>query len=299
MSATFEASLDVYAQAGVITAQLRSLARKLVVAGAKILGICEALEGEIRERGARPAFPVNVCVGSVAAHFTAPPEGEDILNEGDLVKVDFGAMIDGYLVDTAVTVNLSPIDAGIVEAVEACLDVAIGSVRSGIDISKVGAAVQRRAEAAGFKVIANLTGHEITRYNLHAGGIMPNVSQGYGGKVRPYTIYAIEPFLTYSYGAGFVVERRPGYIFRLGRSRPKGAAARELQSRAHASFDGLPFAERWLGLSSAEGRAAFGELVGAGCVSTYPQLVEKNGAPVAQAEHTVAVLPDKVVVLTR
>jgi len=298
MSDSLEAYLDRYLQAGRIAAKLRPLVTKLVRVGTSVTEICESIEEETRRLGAKPAFPVNVCVGSVAAHFTAPPDDDSAISEGDLVKVDYGAMVDGFMVDTAVSVNLSPIDAGIVRAAAECLEAGIRSVQAGKDVEKVGSAIQKTAESAGFKVIENLTGHEVSRYNLHAGGIIPNVARGCRGKVQPNKVYAIEPFLTYSYGAGIVVERSPSVIFRLARSRPRNQALAPLHSRIAESFDNMPFAERWLQLS-AEERLAFKRLVEAGCVSKYPQLVEKNGAAVAQAEHTVAVLPEKTIVLTR
>ena len=298
MSEPFEATLDRYAQAGRISVQLRPLTRRLVAEGASIADICETIEGEIGSLGAKPAFPVNVCVGSIAAHFTATPDGSDVLKAGDLVKVDYGAMVDGYLVDTAISVNLSPLDAGIIKATEECLEVGIRYMRAGIEASKVGAAIQQTAEAAGLRVISNLTGHQISRYNLHAGGVIPNVARGFHGKVQANAVYAIEPFLTYSHGAGFIVERSPASIFRLGRSKPRDPAAKALYSKIHDSHSSLPFAERWLSLSPEEGEA-FRRLIDSSCIAPYPQLVEKNGVAVAQAEHTVAVLPDKVIVLTK
>jgi len=298
MSDSFESLLDRYLQAGRICAQLRPSARKLVVEGARLIDICEALEADIRALGARPGFPVNVCVGCIAAHFTAPPGGSDVLKDGDLVKVDYGAMLDGCIADTATSVNLSPLDAGIIRAAEECLEAGIGYMKAGIDVSHVGAAIQGRAEASGYKVIANLTGHQISKYNLHAGGIIPNVARGYRGKVQANAVYAIEPFLTYGHGAGLIVERPPAFIYRLGRSRPRDGIAKELHSRIEGSYSTTPFAERWLNLTADE-RAAFGRMIDNGSISRYPQLIEKNGAVVAQAEHTVAVLPDKVIVLTK
>jgi len=298
MSDAFEALLDRYLQAGRVCAQLRPSARKLVVDDAKLIDICEALEADIRALGAKPGFPVNVCVGSVAAHFTPLPGDGSVLNEGDLVKVDYGAMLDGCIVDTAISVNLSPLDAGIIRIAEECVGVGIGHMKAGIDVSKVGAAIQGRAEAAGYRVIANLTGHQISKFNLHAGGVIPNVARGHRGKVQANAIYAIEPFITYSHGAGVVVERAPALIYRLGRPRPMDRIEKELQSRIRDSFSTTPFAERWLNLTPDE-KDAFRNMLDDGSVSGYPQLVEKNGVVVAQAEHTVAVLPDKVMVLTK
>jgi len=298
MSDAFESLLDRYMQAGRICAQLRPSARKLVVDGARLVDICEALEADIRALGAKPGFPVNVCVGSVAAHFTAPPGGSDVLKEGDLVKVDYGAMLDGCIADTAISINLSPLDAGIIRAAEECLEVGISYMKAGIDVSNVGAAIQERAEASGYKVIANLTGHQISKFNLHAGGVIPNVARGYRGKVQTNTVYAIEPFLTYSHGAGIVVERPPALIYRLGRSRPRDLVAKELHSRIAESFSTTPFAERWLNLTPEE-KGAFQKMIDNGSISRYPQLIEKNNVTVAQAEHSVAVLPDKVIVLTK
>ncbi|MGQ9513809.1 MAG: type II methionyl aminopeptidase [Thermoproteota archaeon] len=298
MSSSIDSSLDRYLQAGRIAARLRPLAVELVKRGASLFEICMSIEEETRRLGGKPAFPVNVCIGSVAAHFTAPPDADITISEGDLVKVDFGVMVDGFIVDTAVSINLSPIDSGIVRAAEECLEVGIREMKAGTNIASVGEAIQKTAKGAGYKVITNLTGHEVSRYNLHAGGVIPNVAQGYHGKVKPNTVYAIEPFLTYSHGAGVVVERAPSVIFRLARPKPREKESIALYSKIFDSYRTLPFAERWLELSGEE-KVIFKKLIETGCISKYPQLVEKNGVTVVQAEHTVAVLPERVIVLTR
>jgi len=137
----------------------------------------------------------------------------------------------------------------------------------------------------------------MTRYNLHAGGHIPNVGEAPRERVKPYTVYAVEPFLTYSYGAGWVVERRPGVIFRLTRRPPPIPREAGILFKISRSFRELPFAERWLGLSDADAHV-LNDLVKKGYLYAYPVLVEAKGAPVAQAEASLAVLPEKTVILT-
>jgi len=278
-----EQEVGLYVEAGRLANRIRSTFASEVKEGKGILEFAEDLEGEIIARGARPAFPCNVGLNEVGAHYTPVPSDKSVFSGGDLVKVDFGLHLDGYIVDTAFSVALSTADERIVNAVNESLRMVVENLKVGDRISEVGRLASSVSGKYGFKVIENLQGHEIGRYQLHAGISVPNVPNFDQRAFRDGMVVAIEPFMTYGFGAGRVKETELTTIFRAPSS-PKGPR-RSLQD-----FHGLPICERWvLKLMPDIGELDLWKL------PKYPVLVEESGAPIAQAETTLMFLPDEVV----
>ena len=100
--------MDEYIRAGKIAGEVRENTRKKDWIGKTVFEICEHVEDEIRKRGAKCAFPVNTSINEVAAHYTAEPNDELTIKDDDLVKIDLGAQINGYIAHTAVTVCYNP-----------------------------------------------------------------------------------------------------------------------------------------------------------------------------------------------
>jgi methionyl aminopeptidase len=258
----------------------------------KLIDICEGVETWIRDLGGEPAFPCNVDIDHVAAHYTSPLEDASSVLQGALVKVDIGVHIDGYIADTATTVCFEPRLEGLVEAAEAALDAGLKSVRSGIRASEVGAVIERTMRARGVAPIRNLTGHKVARYIIHAGRSVPNVASIKGHKLEAGEVYAIEPFTTLPQARGEVGDGPPGHIYLFKKKRSVGGdVARRMLRFVQTEYRTLPFAARWVlrKFPGSEGREAFSELLKSRCLHSYPQLVEKSRSPVAQAEHTVIV----------
>lgn len=284
-----EEALQNYRKAGKILAEVREEIKKIVKPGVKLVEIAELAERLIVERGARPAFPCNVSVNEVAAHYSPPADDIQVIKEGDMVKVDLGAHVDGYIADTAFTIAFGE-KLELVQAVEKALEAAISAVRPGIDVGEIGKAVEEAATAAGFKPIRNLTGHSLARWDLHAGITIPNVNERTGQTLQPSDVLAIEPFLTD--GAGYVDDRKEAYIFRYLRDAPvRLRMSRGLLREIKQNYVGLPFAERWLAkkMSKLRLELTIKELVGSGALWPYYVLAERAGGKVAQAEHTVIV----------
>ena len=282
--------------AGRIASEVRRWAAGRVRPGKPLLELCEEVEGEIRRRGGEPAFPCNIDINEVGAHYT-PPSGEQAtIPENSIVKVDLGVHVEGYIADTAVSVCLSPEYEILRKAAEEALKAGIQAMRAGVRVSEVGFAIQKTIEGFGLKPIRNLTGHSIGRYLIHTGKHIPNVGGMDGLRVEEGELYAIEPFVTLRSAAGEVVGGPCGNIYRVSKRKlPKEREERRLMEEILERFSTLPFTSRWLKEASSQ---AFKELVRGKYVSCYPMLVEKTGKPVAQAEHTVLVLKDGVEVLT-
>jgi len=296
-----EDALDRLRQAGLIARRAREEACKLIREAVLVIEICEAVEEVIRLEGARPAFPCNIGINEVAAHYTSPPGDQLRIPPRSLVKVDVGASLDGYIADTAATVTLSPELEPMVEAARIVLQEVIRIMRAGVPVSRIGLTVQEAASRLGFKPIRNLTGHEIRRNQLHAGTTIPNVGGACPGRLEVGHIYAVEPFLTTMRGAGEVVSAKIATIYRVEPEKAFHQKLREDERRLiqylAEKFGNLPYAVRWI-----EGygkvKDVHERLVKSGRIQHYPVLVERLGEPVAQAEHTVIVYEDGCEIVT-
>ncbi|MEM2910766.1 MAG: type II methionyl aminopeptidase [Nitrososphaerota archaeon] len=298
-----EESLDLLFQAGKIATRVKERAYGLVREGVRLIEICEAVEMMIESEGGKPAFPCNVCVDEVAAHYSPPPNDPSIVPPNALVKVDMGVHLEGYIVDTAITVSLSREKQPLVLAAEEALRAAVKLIRAGTRLGEIGATIQHTIQKAGFKPVRNLTGHEISRYNLHGGVSIPNVALPDPRRVVKGAVYAIEPFTCPMKAAGEVVNSDTSTIFRLdvrkiptAKLKPDEKALVEYIERG---FRGLPYSPRWLSASNVPDPLSLHErLARTGRVHKYPVLVEKTRQPVAQAECTVYVDEDGCRVLT-
>jgi methionyl aminopeptidase len=293
--------LEKFVESGKILAQVREHVKTMQVRGRKVLDVCEEVEGKIREFGGRPAFPCNVGINDVAAHYTSPWADSSVVPDGSIVKVDFGVELDGFATDTAIALSLNPAYDSMVVAAEAALQEALTAVAPARKISEIGNLVERCVERYGFKPIRNLTGHKIDRYNLHAGKSVPNVSGIESGRFEVGEVYAVEPFVTLRGAEGAVKDGDFSYIYRFVKAKGAGSKpALQLAEHVRETYKTLPFAPRWIQNSWQQGDfvVAFEELVSKRCVVGYPVLVEASGQPIAQAEHTILVTESGCRVLT-
>ena len=296
-----EEALEKFRRSGRILRETREEIKGFVREGMPIIEICEKVESLIREKGGKPAFPCNVSINEIAAHYTSPPNDKKTIPEKSLVKVDIGVHVDGYVTDTATTINFNPEYAPMVETAEKALEKAIENVRPNISTSKLGELIEKTIKARGFKPISNLTGHQVGRYLVHAGTSIPNVSHLSFSKIKLGKVYAIEPFVTFQDGVGRVKDGDEVTIFRFLKLKSvKNPYAKQLLKYIFENFRTLPFAERWLQntVPKEHFKEAFRELLKSKALMGYPIFVEVSGKPVAQAEHTILVVEDGCEVLT-
>jgi len=293
--------LQKYEQAGRIAHEVREEAKSFVHEGMPLIEICEKAESLIRMKGGKLAFPCNVSVNEIAAHYTSPPSDKQVIPMNSIVKVDIGVHVDGYIADTAVTLCFNQEQKNLVETAEKALETAVKILRSGLSFSRFGSIIEGVIRERGFKPVSNLTGHQVGRYLIHAGKSLPNVSHLSISKVVEGEIYAVEPFATFAEAAGRVVNSSNAYIFRFLKSKSlKNPYAKQLLDFIKTNFFTLPFAERWLleVVPSKYFREAFSELLSSRCLMSYPVFVEASRKAVAQAEHTILIEKDGCRVLT-
>ncbi len=270
--------------AGKVSAAARELGLSMVKEGVKLYDVAQEVEGYIREHGCGLAFPCNISINEIAAHYTPSCNDSKVFELGDVVKVDCGAELDGYVGDTAGTVEVGTnAYRDLVEISKTARNAVAEFIGDGIPLSEIGRTVEMTINSAGFTPIMNLCGHQIEPYNLHAGLSVPNYNNGSDERIRAGMVVAVEPFATN--GSGEVRNGRPGNIVRIARERkisdPKAA---EFFEYVKGEFKTFPFCARSCDFPDAERLVK--TLVRHGVLSSYAELVEAEGGIVSQHEYT-------------
>jgi len=295
-----EEKIEKLLKAGEIAKEIKKEVLHLIKPGASLYEIAEFVEKRTIELGGKPAFPCNLSINEIAAHYTPYNGDKAVLKEGDYLKVDLGVHVDGYIADTAFTVRVGMEGDDLIEASKEALENAIAVIKAGVRINEIGKVIEETIRGHGFNPIVNLSGHVIERYKLHTGISIPNIYRPHDNyELKEGDIVAIEPFATI--GAGQVIETPPTLIYMYIRDRPvRLPQARTLLSYVKKNFSTLPFAYRWLQnlMPEVQLKLALIQLEKAGAFYGYPILKEIRGGLVSQAEHTVIVEKDGVLVTT-
>jgi methionyl aminopeptidase len=292
-------ALDCYRKSGRIASECRNWAKENIRPGISIRSVLETVETMIRERGAEPGFPAQSSRNSIAAHYCSSPDDEQLYAEGDCVKVDIGVHVDGYVADTAATVDLSADKrwTALIESSRNALSAAIASIRDGIPVGEIGGAIERTILKAGFQPVRNLTGHGLGRWKVHTSPQIPNYADKSGGTLRSGMVFAIEPFA--STGRGYIREAGKAEVFMLVRPPAKAKGLDRDVMRAIESWHGLPIARRYFNhLERDAVEDTLSRLARQGSLVRYPPLVEEEGTMVAQYEHSIYLGSEGVEILT-
>jgi methionyl aminopeptidase len=285
---------EKYRTAGSLAARILREGAQGIRVGASYLELVESIEARVRDEGAALAFPLNLSLNEDAAHDTASYDDERVFSNGDVAKLDLGVQIDGYIADTATTVDLGN-NSLLLDASSGALEAAIHEVRPGTTAGALGAAIQKEIEGRGYRPIANLTGHGLDRYVLHRSPTIPNISVNGGVVLEDGMVFAIEPFATT--GSGHVKEKARMEIYSQISARPIRVPAGRIILDRIRDRNGLPFSHRWLGDRKLD--FALPALVRSGNLHAYPVLSDVAGSLVSQHEHTVIVTGDGCIVTTR
>jgi len=286
--------IDLYIEAGKIAARILAQGAREIRVGVPLLSLVEKVEGMVIDAGAGLAFPLNVSRNEDAAHDTASRGDQRVFEPGDVVKIDLGVHLDGYIADCATTVDLGDHE-GLVAASREGLERALECVRPGVTTGSLGEAIQKAIESRGFRPVVNLTGHGLARYMIHTPPNIPNVGFPGGAILKEGLVFAIEPFATT--GSGQVSEKPRAEIFQQVAVRPvRPPAARRILDEVRERR-GMPFSRRWL--SDPRPDIPLASLARDGVLRRYPVLADVAGSLVSQAEHTLIVTGDGCIVTTR
>jgi len=284
-------------QAGKIASQVREFAESIIKKDMPLLEIAEKIEEKIIELGGKSAFPTNLSMNDIAAHYT--PSHDDKMLASGLLKIDFGVHVDGWIADTAFSLDLenSEENKKLIEASEKALENAIKIANKNVKISEIGEVIQETIESYGFLPIINLSGHEMKQYDLHAGITIPNIDNKKNILLKK-GLYAIEPFATT--GNGKVHDGKDSGIYILVNNKNvRSQIAREVLRFIEEEYQTLPFCSRWI-VKEFGTKALFGlkQLEENGNLHQFPQLVESGKGKVSQAEHTILIGEEGEVIVT-
>ncbi|MBU1201048.1 MAG: type II methionyl aminopeptidase [Nanoarchaeota archaeon] len=286
-----------FKESGAISAKVLLFGSKMIKPGVKIIDVCDAVEEKIRALGGQPAFPAQVSRNEIAAHYCPEQDDETTFQEGDIVKLDCGTHVDGYVSDNAISVNLGDFEE-LVKASKDALNAAVKMAKPGTRTSEIGRAIQEQIEKYNFSPVKNLSGHGIGLYTVHASPSIPNFDNKVSEVLKEGQSIAIEPFA--SNGAGLIHEKGEPTVFMQQTRKPiRSQFARDLLKDIDA-YNGLPFTTRWLSRKHGVGKTRFGlrELINAGIIKGYPSLPDIQKGFISQAEHSVLVF-DKPIIITK
>ena len=289
--------LDNYRKAGEIAQKIRKYVKEIVKPETLLVEIAQKIHKKIEELGAEPAFPVNLSINDIAAHYH--PTLDDETKASGLLKIDIGIHINGFIADTALTIDLTSDNQHkkLIEASEQALKNTLNLLKNNPTLNQIGETIQNTIEEKGFSPIINLSGHSLDQHQIHAGITIPNYANN-----NPNTLetgaYAIEPFATT--GDGKIYEGPPGNIYAITNPKtPRSPTARKILEYTFEKYKTLPFSlreiqEKFGPLS----RLGIKELEQMDIIHSYPQLIEKSHKPVSQAEHTFIKKKNSEIVVT-
>jgi len=197
------AQIEKMARAGEIVAGCLTMMREMCGPGVTTAELDRAAEKFIREHGGVPTFkgyrgfPASICASPNTMVVHGIP-GEYRVSEGDIISLDVGVTLKGWVADAALTVEVGdagPLAQRLLEVTEASLQRAIAKCRPGNHLGDVSHAVQEHVEANGFSVVRTLVGHGIGR-QMHEDPQIPNYGEpGTGPELLEGMVLAIEPMV--------------------------------------------------------------------------------------------------------
>tara|TARA_Y100000310_G_C20593524_1_gene769326 strand:- start:109 stop:987 length:879 start_codon:yes stop_codon:yes gene_type:complete len=285
-------------EAGKIVSEIREDARSFIKKGMLLIEIANRIEDKMEAMRVKPAFPTCLSINDIAAHGT-PSYDDKRVAEG-LLKIDMGVHIDGWISDTAFSLDLEDSEENkkIIKASEEALENVIKKIKKGIGIREIGQTVMETMESQGFSPIINLFGHEVRNYELHSEISIPNFDNR-NDTPLPVGLYAIEPFATS--GSGKIHDGGPSGIYMLLDDKNiRSPIAREVLELIKKEYTSLPFCSRWI-VKKLGAKALIGlkQLESNGNLHHYAELVENSHENVAQTEHTILVEDGGITVTTK
>lgn len=290
--------LENYKKAGEIAKQTREFAKQLIKPDMPLVEIAQKIEAKIVELGGEVAFPVNLSIDDIAAHFH--PTLEDETKASGLLKIDLGVHIKGFIADTAFTLDLTPNNEHkeLIQATDEALKKALELAKNSPTLNEIGELIQKTIEDKGFSPIVNLSGHSLDEYDIHAGITIPNYANGNENKLG-LGAFAIEPFATT--GEGRIYEGPDGNVYALMNAKnTRSPTARKILDWVIEKKKALPFSLREIQEKFGPmSRLAIKELVQQEIIHSFPQLIEKAHKPVAQSEHTFIKTKDDIIITSK
>ena len=282
-------------QAGKCAQQVRAYGISLIVTGASYNEVIEKIIAKITELGCEPAFPPQIALNDVAAHYLPMP-GEDIIFSDQVCSLDIGVSYKGAIGDCAASVDLSGKHANLITASREALLAAQNILRVGLPIREIGRAITETIEKHGCVSVKNLCGHGVDEFVIHTDPSIPNYDNGNENTLQPGMTFAIEPFA--STGAGLIYDAGGPTIFSFVAKRPvRSPITKEVLKKVLAK-NGLPFSMHELidaKTPAVKVKYALNDMMRSGIIQGHAPLVDEKHGMVSQAENTIVIDMDGTV----
>ncbi len=291
--------------AGQIAAKTILYGKTLVKPGEKLVDVLDAVEAYAIKQGAQLAFPAQLSLNNIAAHACSLADDPTVFKETDLIKLDLGVHIDGYIADNALTIVFEKNERfeelhRIQRASKEALANALKTIAPGVKLGEVGLIIQETIAKYDLSPIRNLSGHGLGHFAIHESPNIPNFHTHDKTELQENQHIAVEPFATNGHGMIYETTHATVFSAPVKRAAIRSQYARELHAEL-MSFNGLPFTTRWLTrkMSPAKVQLGLSELKKLGLIHEYPPLLETGHGLVAQSEHTVIVRDTPIVTTKR
>ncbi len=310
----FKYKIDSMRKAAECHKQIRKYAQSIIKPGIKLLDLVEKLENMLRFitnqhlTDCGQAFPTGCSINNVAAHYTPNSGDETVLNYDDVMKLDFGTQMNGYIIDCAFTVAFNPCYDNLLKASKEATNAGIKAAGIDMRLGELGGIigevlnsyeVEIKGKTYPTKAIVDLCGHTMDRYKIHANKSVPlyrdDDSENANIKMEEGEFYAIETFATT--GTGKTTEKKPWSHYMknpesFNNVKIKASQPKALFKYIEEHFKTMAFCPRWLEESNLTGiEKSLKYLVDRGYVEPYPQICDVEGSYVAQFEHSLMLKP--------
>ncbi|KHN96580.1 Peptidase M24A, methionine aminopeptidase, subfamily 2 [Metarhizium album ARSEF 1941] len=315
--------LSDYREAAEIHRQVRQYAQKSIKPGQTLTEIAETIENSVRSLTGHPGlnegdamvagmgFPCGLSLNHCAAHYTPNAGNKMVLQQDDVMKVDFGVHVNGRIVDSAFTVAFESKYDNLLKAVKEATNAGIREAGIDARVGEIGGVIQETMESFEVEIdgttypvksIRNLTGHNILPYSIHGTKAVPIVKSNDQTKMEEGDVFAIETFG--STGNGYV--RDDMEVSHYAKNADiqhvdlRLSSAKTLLNVINKNFGTLPFCRRYLDrLGQDKYLLGLNSLVNSGIVEAYPPLCDKKGSYTAQFEHTILIRPTVKEIISR
>ena len=290
---------EAYFHAGKIHYEVTERSKKLIIPGAFLLTIAQTIEKDIASYPeASLAFPVNLQLNN-EVHYSPLPNDTRTINKEDIIKVDVGVHVEGYIADGAYTIALNKEYQDMIDFTRDVLKNTLTGLKPGMKVSEIGRRLDAQMQGSKYKIIKNLMGHQVQQWDLHSTKSVFVYENDSPHIMEPGDAFAIEIFITN--GTGYIKSSPNAVIFALKR---KLVPVRDMKVRTlckiiYEKRRHLPFTERYIVEHLKYSKVDFFNLRKSGNLVEYPILLEVPGSKIAQFEDIIYIDTDKVSITTK
>lgn len=265
-------------------------------------------------------FPVGLSLNNLAAHYTPNYGDKDIiLNENDILKVDYGVHYNGIIIDSAFTINFNEkydefvnISKNVTNYAVSLSgpDVILGEMGKDIEEYILSHEIEIDGKIYQLQVMRELCGHKIGPYEIHAGKAVPNIKFDYKLRMTENEFYAIEPFITTGNGMNKYFGQNSHYMIdskKINKNNILNKKEKEIFNHIKKYYFKLPFCQKWICEKASEFNfnnineidTTLTNLVKKDILNTYPPIYDIEGSIVSQFEHTIFIKDNGYINLTK